>query len=212
MDRFQVTLKSMGSGILQNRMTDDALLDLRDKTRKKSKSAAKLSLEEEAELKIHFDQNDHPCIPREMLMACLINAGIFIRLDAKRQLSTAKSTILPGLLLLEGDYFPLLLPGTGDESTWGFAPWHYDIRKGKNPNGGEAVCIVRPLFELWAISFNVLLDTKELPEDTYLRLFDHAGKRIGLGDYRPQCKGTFGQFTVTRWQCLTSGKDEKLAA
>jgi hypothetical protein len=210
MDRFQVTLKSL-SGLLQNRMSDDALLDLRDKTKKKSKTAAKPTLEQEAESKIHFNADGHACIPREMLMACLINTGVFIRLDAKRQLTNAKSSVLPGLLVLEAESFPLLMPGSGEEASWGYAPWRYEIRKGKNPNGGEAVCIVRPLFEIWAITFTVLIDTDELPEDTYLRLFNLAGKRIGLGDYRPQCKGTCGQFVVTRWKNVT-GEEEKLAA
>jgi hypothetical protein len=36
-----------------------------------------------------------------------------------------------------------------------------------------------------------------------LRLFreivDKAGKAIGLGDFRPDNKGPFGRFVVTRW-------------
>jgi hypothetical protein len=77
------------------------------------------------------------------------------------------------------------------------------MHKGKNPNGGEAVCIVRPMFELWAITFTVLMDIEELAEDTFLRLFTLAGTRIGLGDFRPQCKGTFGKFAVIRWDKLS---------
>jgi len=29
---------------------------------------------------------------------------------------------------------------------------------------------------------------------------DAAGKRIGLGDFRPDCKGPFGRFVVTKWK------------
>jgi hypothetical protein len=211
MTRYRITLKSIGSGILENRMTESELLSLRDKTTKKSKSAAKPSLEDEAAAKIHMNADGHPCIPKEMLMACLINAGVFIRLDQKRQLSTKESSLLPGLLTLEGDNFPLLLPGTEDESNWGYASWRHDIHQGKNPNGGEAVCIVRPLFEKWAIHFTALLDTRELPADTYLRLFTLAGTRVGMGDFRPQRKGIFGQFCVTRWEELGEPiEDEEL--
>jgi hypothetical protein len=31
-------------------------------------------------------------------------------------------------------------------------------------------------------------------------IVDAAGKRIGLGDFRPSCKGPFGKFVVTQWK------------
>lgn len=33
----------------------------------------------------------------------------------------------------------------------------------------------------------------------FREIVDAAGKRIGLGDFRPACKGPFGKFTVTSW-------------
>jgi hypothetical protein len=199
MQRFLITLKGI-SPLLQNAMTENDLGSLRDKTKKQSKSAAKLTMEEEAKLGIHYNRAGQACIPNDMLMAALINAGVFIRLDQKRQLSTKESSLLPGLLFLEDDNWPLLLPGDGEEARWGFAPWRYATHRGRNPNGGEAVCIVRPMFELWAITLTALLDIDELPEDTFLRLFTLAGTRMGLGDFRPQRKGRFGMFAITRWE------------
>jgi len=210
MERFRITLKGLPPGMLQNKMGINELLALRDKTTKKSKAAARPSLEDEAASHVHYNADMQPCAPKDMLMATLINAGVFIRLDQKRQLSTKESSLLPGLLILEGESYPLLLPGDGEEAGWGLSPWRYEVRQGRNPNGGEAVCIVRPLFEKWAVSFTALLDTKELPEDTFLRLFSLAGSRIGLGDFRPQRKGTFGMFAVIRWQKL--GEDSLIWA
>ena len=211
MNRFQIVLKGVGAGLLQNRMGDDELAGLRDKTRKKSTVATKPSLFDEAKGKIHVDGDGDPCIPAEMLMPTLINAGVFIRLDKKRQLSTAKGTLLPGLLTLEDHSYKLLEPSDKDISKWGLAPWRYDMRKGNNPNGAEAVAIVRPLFEKWAINVTCMLDTDELPEDTYRKLFDLGGSRVGLGDFRPARKGIFGMFTVVIWKNIT-GKTEKKAA
>jgi hypothetical protein len=31
-------------------------------------------------------------------------------------------------------------------------------------------------------------------------IVDAAGKRIGLGDFRPACKGPFGRFCVVNWK------------
>lgn len=199
MNRFHITLKGT-SPIMPNRMSPEEVLGLRDKTNKKGKSAPRLTLEEEASRKLHRDGDGNPCLPKHLVMATLINAGVFIRLDQKRQLSTKESSMLPGLLTLEGESYPLLKPGAGEESVWGFAPWRYEVRQGRNPNGGEAVCLVRPLFEEWGIHFTAILDTDELAEDTFLRLFQLAGRRIGFCDYRPQRKGVFGMFAVTRWE------------
>lgn len=42
-------------------------------------------------------------------------------------------------------------------------------------------------------------------------IVDAAGKRIGLGDFRPDCKGPFGKFVVTLWE-EQAEKEEKEAA
>src|SRR5215471_146793 len=101
MKRFDITLRSTGPGMLQNKMGMDQLLGLRDKTAKKAKTQTRPSLDDEARSHIHLNGDDEPCIPGYMLMASLIAAGVYIRLDQKRQLSTKDSTMLPGLLLLE---------------------------------------------------------------------------------------------------------------
>ena len=210
MKRIRIIVRGQGA-IMTNRMTLEALEGLRDKTKKKAKCATTPTAEEEAEQKVYYDAKKRPCIPRENLMACLIEAGKFIRLDGKRQLSTKDSTIIPGLLSIEEESFPILKPGKGDPEKWGLATWRYDMRQGRNPNGGEAVCIVRPMWENWAITFTADLETDDLPESTFRQLFDYGGRRVGLCDYRPACKGTFGQFVIDLWEDI-SPKDEKKAA
>lgn len=32
------------------------------------------------------------------------------------------------------------------------------------------------------------------------RVIDKAGTAIGLGDFRPDCKGPFGKFAVVKWE------------
>jgi hypothetical protein len=38
-------------------------------------------------------------------------------------------------------------------------------------------------------------------------IIDAAGKRIGLGDFRPACKGPFGKFVVTEWHVEEIGME-----
>ena len=184
------------SPLLMNRMDPSVLEEIRTKV-KPSKAASvgtTLTPREEAERKVYVGE-DGPYVPGQNLMACFIAAGQYIRLDGKRQVSTAKSTVLPGLMTLL-DSAPLLkVPGTDKAATW-----EADVMQGRNPNGGEGVAICRPRFDEWALSFRLDIDVAEIGENAIRDLVDKAGRRVGLGDFRPQRKGIFGQFVVECWE------------
>ena len=74
------------------------------------------------------------------------------------------------------------------------------MRQGRNPNGGEAVCIIRPRFDAWALELSLLAALDSIPESTMRQLVDIAGSRIGLCDFRPQRRGIFGTFRVDSWR------------
>ena len=181
------------SPLLMNRMSEDQLLNLRLKKKKPKGHVSQDDPRKEAQAKIHTDcATGKPCIPANMLMSALIGGGQFIRLDGKRQLSTKNSTVLPGLLILDGTHFPLTP-----------TDWEVDIQQGRNPNGGEAVCIIRPRFDKWGFKVTFILDEDGLSEGQARELFDIALSRVGLGDFRPQRKGTFGRSRIDRWEVIT---------
>lgn len=185
--RVQVKLVGV-TPLLMNAMSEAKLLVIREKT-KKPKNASKAKPRDEANGLVHRLADGRPCIPVTALMSCLIGAGQFIRLDGKRQVSTAKSTVLPGLMRIFSTELPIT-PGT----------WEVDIQQGRNPNGGEAVCIIRPRFDIWAFDVDIEVDQREIAIATIRQLFDIAGARLGLLDFRPQRKGIFGQFRVEHWK------------
>jgi hypothetical protein len=57
----------------------------------------------------------------------------------------------------------------------------------------------RPRLDHWFCQINVELDETVFAPSLVRRLFDDAGKKIGLCDYRPARKGPFGRFVVDRW-------------
>jgi len=175
-----------------NRLPEDVLLALH--TKEKRKFTAPRLPREEAERKLYRQENGEPYVPTENLMACLIAAGVFIRLDGKRQISTKGSTLLPSFLAIENRFCPL---SNGDGKP---ATWEVDMRQGRNPNGGEAVCIIRPRFDAWALELSLLAALDSIPESTMRQLVDIAGSRIGLCDFRPQRRGIFGTFRVDSWR------------
>jgi hypothetical protein len=137
-----------------------------------------------------------------MLMSSLIAAGQFVRLEGRRQISTAKSTTLPAFLTLLDS--TLALP---------HQQWEVDMRGGVNPGaGGGAVCIVRPRFDKWGFEVNVLIENEEIDEALIRELFDKAGVRMGLGDFRPARKGTFGKFRVVCWERVSNPHEHQEAA
>lgn len=191
MNRINVTLRGI-SPLLMNRMSDEQLLALH--TKEKRKFTAPKEPREAAESRLYRTTVGAPYIPAENLTACLISAGMFIKLDGKRQLSTKQSTLLPAFLAIENAYVPLQ-DASGKEATW-----DVDMRQGRNPNGGEAVCIIRPRFDQWRMNVTLSIDMESISENVIRQLIDIAGSRIGLGDFRPQRRGVFGKFVVDQWE------------
>lgn len=187
------------SPLLVNAMSQDKLLDIWFK-KKSPKTATRRQPKEEAESKLHIMQDGRPHIPAKCFYACLVNAGQFVRLDGKRQISTQTKTILPSMMALIDIELPLIVPGSEDKS----AEWQTDIQQGRNPNGGEAVCIIRPRFDQWEFRFTVEVDQSLMSIPMARDLIDIAGRRVGLLEFSPRHKGTFGCFKVTEWKVLKS--------
>lgn len=177
-----------------NKMPLGVLENIRTGTKAaKTAKSAKGTQREEASTKVYETNKGLPYIPSENLFSCLVAAGQSVRLDGKRQVSTAKSTVLPSFLTLEDPYILLVDPNGKP------AKWDPDLRQGRNPNGGEAVAICRPRFDAWAFTVHCEIDTAEVGENLIRELWDKAGRRIGLGDFRPHRRGLFGQFVVENW-------------
>jgi hypothetical protein len=54
----------------------------------------------------------------------------------------------------------------------------------------------RPIFHEWKTSLKVVYVRSALTRDSLLALIDAAGMGIGVGEWRPQKDGTFGQFKL----------------
>lgn len=79
-------------------------------------------------------------------------------------------------------------------------PWTVDSRGVVIPSTGGRIACHRPCFNDWTIPFTLELDTDMLQVKLLREIVDAAGKRIGLGDFRPARKGPFGKFVVTSWK------------
>lgn len=58
----------------------------------------------------------------------------------------------------------------------------------------------RARLEEWEVTFDLEIDTSIIPSKNVHDILNDAGKRSGLGDFRPSKGGPFGRFQVTAWK------------
>lgn len=57
----------------------------------------------------------------------------------------------------------------------------------------------RPRFDDWSAAFTIEIEDDTLPPDMVQQLLTEGGRRLGIGDFRPEKGGPFGRFMVTEW-------------
>lgn len=143
---------------------------------------------EQAEPKTYRLPDGELYIPGPNIYASIIEAGKFHKVG-KRQLTTMKTSFVPcGVSILE--------PECGLHT----CDYEVDSRPVVIPSTGGKVMCHRPRLDKWRTNFTLDIDTTEFEESLVRHLVDDAGKKLGLGDFRPQRKGPFGRFVVTMWE------------
>lgn len=69
--------------------------------------------------------------------------------------------------------------------------------QGRNPNSGGAVVIHRGAFAKWSMEFMVRYNESVLSIEQVATLFMWAGFSVGIGEWRPEKGGTYGQYEVS---------------
>lgn len=142
-----------------------------------------------AESKLYKGLDGQLMIPQPNLLRCLVEGGRFHKVG-KTQLTTSKTSHLYACVSIEGAEIPIIHE----------QPWKVDTRAVRIPSTGGRILAHRPMFDDWALEFEIRLDTSILGAKIFRQVVDDAGNRIGLGDFRPATKGPYGRFVVTRWE------------
>jgi hypothetical protein len=174
--------------LLCNKFTDAAQMSATSGNRMSAVGDRGTPLEQ-AESKLYIGHDDKPMIPQPNLFRCLIDAGTFFK-AGKSKVTTLKTSMIPACVEINGLELPLLHK----------EPWTVDTRAVRIPSTGGRILCHRPSFNDWRIAFTIGIDTEMLSIKLLREIVDAAGKRIGLGDFRPACKGPFGKFVVNKWK------------
>lgn len=181
--------------LICNRFTDEAAESATKGTRGASAAADRGTPLEIAEAKLYIGLGGKPMIPQPNLLRCLVEGGRFHK-AGKTQLTTSKSSIMYSCLDIQGAEVPIKHK----------EPWRVDTRAVRIPSTGGRILAHRPMFDDWSLTFTAELDTTILSEKLLRAIIDDAGKRVGLGDFRPATKGPFGRFVVTNWEVVRLAK------
>lgn len=171
---------------------------------------------EEAREALYKGPNGELGVPGTNLSSCLKGAGRFVKLDAKRFVSTAESTLLPSFLTVDDVFLPFVADSLTENDPKTKAPWTIDIRRGNNKTGAKKVptCIIRPRFNTWALrpTLRVDLGQEGITMVMVRKLVVTAGRRVGLCSFNQPHNGPFGQFVVEAWEVKPAEEEEAAAA
>jgi hypothetical protein len=181
--------------LLLNRFTDEAQMEASSGTRS-SISSNSDTPKEQATKCLYLDKDGKkPIIPGPNLFRGMIDAGKFFKVG-RSKVTTQKTSLLPSCAgILE-----VTVPIQHQD------PWEVDTRPVRIPATGGRILRHRPCFNDWKLAFTVELDTKEMSPKFMRDIVDKWGNAVGVGDFRPDCKGPFGKFFVTNWKVSKNGK------
>lgn len=141
-----------------------------------------------AQSKLYLDLDGDPCIPQPNIFRAILDAGKYFK-AGKSKVTTQKTSLIPSCVDIEGVSFKIQHK----------EPWTIDTRPVRIPATGGRILCHRPCFHDWKLKFEIVLDTTVLGVKLIREIVDKCGRAVGLGDFRPDCKGPFGKFKVSLW-------------
>ncbi len=190
--------------MLMDRFTEKA----RDALLKKSTSVHKgepPSPREAATEALYLDDDNRPVWPSHCMLMGIMAAGKYHKIGTSK-VTTRDTSLVPAAVHITQFECPVLTKNGGPD--WGHFSaldpqhtiWEVDESKAKNRKLDVPVIKFRPRFDQWRLSIELELDTEILSLDLMRRIVDDFGSKIGVGSWRPECKGQYGRARVVAWE------------
>lgn len=176
------------SPLILNRFSDAQAMAASNGSRSSAAAGSRGTPQEIAESKLYYGIGGELVIPSPNLLRCLVDGGSFFK-AGRKQITTKAESMLFSCLDITAAEIPLIHS----------QPWTVDTRAVVIPATKGRILAHRPRFDDWTLEFTLDLDTSIIQESLLREIVDAAGKRVGLGDFRPARKGPFGKFRVDCW-------------
>jgi hypothetical protein len=179
MEKIKVTIEGT-TPLLFNRFRDTAIEG-------KSKKRTGALMESDVEDKLYQDEEGKTLLPAVYLKNCLTEASKSFKIVGKGKSTYSK------LVASTVDIEPFMIELA--------APKYSVFRiSAVNPMTRGRMMTERPKFEKWKASFEIILNDEAIPSSVINEILSHAGKYVGVGDWRPQTKGMFGKFLINKFE------------
>ncbi len=194
----KITIQGMvNSALLQHRFSEAAIAAVSAATRK-----AKIGQQtprESAEECCYRDAQGYLWLPGPSVGSMLREAG-----SGHKQKGTRKSLkwIIPAAVIVQEDRIPLFNIKTG-KARKRLKTFEVDSRPVVIPSTKGRIMRHRPRLDEWSADLTISVDEEVLDCDTIQILLTEGGKRIGVGDFRPSCGGSFGRFLIKSWKIVS---------
>lgn len=132
------------------------------------------------------EENGTICQPATHLIGALKRAGVKFQIPGQGK-TTYKNLMGSGAVFIEPDMIE------HENQEWEIDRRPVVIQRAR-------VTRSRPMFKKWALSFTAEIDEDELPKSVLNEILEYAGRRVGIGDFRPDKGGPFGRFIVTTFE------------
>jgi len=174
--KYSVEIKGV-SPLLMNKFIPEQIVE----TRVRRGNAKDVSVED----KLYITEDGKPYVPSAYIRNSLIEAGKAIQIRGK--IKATYSKLLGSSLIVQPDNIVI-------NSSTGWEPFTVTA---VNPTTKGRMMVTRPMFKDWKLSFEVTI-TDDINEEDFAKIFDEAGRYVGIGDWRPAKKGMYGKFVVAK--------------
>jgi len=176
--KYKIEVKGV-SALLYNRFIDAEI----DTKSKKRTGGAK---EQNVENKLYLTPEGKPYIPSVYFRNSLIEAGKSFKVVGRgksnySKLAGATIDVCPDAILNDNKWVPFRISAV-------------------NPMTKGRMMVTRPMMEKWGCTFEIVLNDDSIDGSTLKEMLDHAGRYVGIGDWRPAKKGQYGKFMVTSFK------------
>jgi hypothetical protein len=143
-----------------------------------------------AEKTAYLDDKGKLYYPTINLYSAIIAAGKFHQLK-KNKVTTQKSSLIPAGILMNTEVIYFEKPKDNK--------FEVDSRPVVIPSTGGKIMRHRARLDAWQLSFHLDVDENMFSTKQVKEFVTDAGKKIGIGDFRPERKGFYGRFTIKHW-------------
>lgn len=183
MSAFTITIEGI-SPLLINRFSESSEIP---KTMKKSNVKDYGTAREQAEKTLYADEDGRAWIPSSWIKGAISTVSSDYKLPSSRK--SVKSIIGGAVIpLTDKVYF---------EEKYKVKDCEIDSRPVVIQR--SRIMRHRAKFEQWTLTCDLDIHEDILPPDDVHQMIGDAGKRAGIGDFRPQKGGPFGRFQIVSW-------------